>query len=211
MTLRKYNSLNICLISEQKKGKYLNKLQKILKSNKKDKLFLANNKISKNFISKNKINFLVSFHNSQIIGEDIINHLNQNCINFHCSLLPEAKGVYPILWTAYNQRKFGVTIQRINKYIDNGDILYQKEIKINNKETLKTAYNILEESIIKGFAILFKILRKEVIQFNSFKYKAKIKKKYQSSFFYMSQTKKLIELFPEGWDTKISEVKKIKL
>lgn len=202
--------LNICLLSTQKKNSYLKKLISILQENKNDNVILLNKKITKTFIKKKKINFLVSFHNSQILKQNIISLLNNNCINFHCSLLPQARGSYPILWAAYKNLQFGVSIHRIDRYLDNGNILFQKKIKLNKNQTLKSAYNLHELTIIKGFSKLFKIIRKEILLYGSFKYKINNKTKYKSSFYFNSESQKLIKLLPKGWNTKISEVKKIK-
>ena len=60
-------------------------------------------------------------------------------INLHASLLPKYRGAAPIQWAiARGETMTGVTTMRIDAGLDTGDILLQKEIPINPKDTAET-------------------------------------------------------------------------
>lgn len=60
-------------------------------------------------------------------------------INLHASLLPQYRGAAPIQWAiARGEEVTGVTTMRIDAGLDTGDILLQKEIRINPEHTAET-------------------------------------------------------------------------
>lgn len=60
-------------------------------------------------------------------------------INVHASLLPKYRGAAPIQWAiARGETATGVTTMRIDAGLDTGDILLQKELAINAKDTAET-------------------------------------------------------------------------
>ncbi len=62
-------------------------------------------------------------------------------INLHASLLPEYRGAAPINWCIINgETKTGVTTFFINEDIDQGDILLQKDVKINDDDDFESLY-----------------------------------------------------------------------
>lgn len=72
----------------------------------------------------------------QILKEDILNLPKLGCYNVHGSLLPKYRGAAPIQRAIWDGEKTtGVTIQRIVKKLDAGDIVIKKEIEIDPEET----------------------------------------------------------------------------
>ena len=70
-----------------------------------------------------------SFH--QIIKEELINLPRKGIINFHPSLLPQYRGPNPINWVILNAEKYtGITIHKLVKKVDAGDIILQREYRI---------------------------------------------------------------------------------
>ena len=60
-------------------------------------------------------------------------------INLHASLLPKYRGAAPVQWAiARGETVTGVTTMRIDAGLDTGDVLVQKEIKINPTDTTET-------------------------------------------------------------------------
>jgi len=60
-------------------------------------------------------------------------------LNLHASLLPKYRGAAPIQWTIANGESItGVTTMRIDAGLDTGDILMQREISIDLKDTAET-------------------------------------------------------------------------
>ncbi len=80
----------------------------------------------------------------QILSEEILNIPKYGCVNIHASLLPKYRGAAPIQWCILNgETKTGVTIMQMDKGVDTGDILLQKEIAIDKKETGESLFDRL--------------------------------------------------------------------
>jgi len=74
---------------------------------------------------------------SKIIPRDIIEAIPSGIINVHPSLLPRYRGANPIFWAIRNGEKvFGVTIHYLNERIDEGNIILQKKIQIEDHHTI---------------------------------------------------------------------------
>lgn len=72
----------------------------------------------------------------QILRQDILNLPKIACLNVHASLLPKYRGAAPFQRAIWNHDTVtGVTIQKMAKKLDAGDILLQKEIVILPTET----------------------------------------------------------------------------
>lgn len=72
----------------------------------------------------------------KILPENILNIPRLGCINVHASLLPQYRGAAPIQWAILNgDRKTGVTIMFMAPELDAGDIISQRETKIDPDET----------------------------------------------------------------------------
>ncbi|MBT4813532.1 MAG: methionyl-tRNA formyltransferase [Cryomorphaceae bacterium] len=77
---------------------------------------------------------------------ELFNIPKYGTINLHASLLPNYRGAAPINWCLINgEIKTGVTTFFINERIDQGDILLQKEIIIENKDDFGSLYIKLSE------------------------------------------------------------------
>jgi methionyl-tRNA formyltransferase len=60
-------------------------------------------------------------------------------INVHASLLPKYRGAAPVQWAIANGETLtGITTMLLNEGLDTGDILLQREMKIEEKETAVT-------------------------------------------------------------------------
>lgn len=113
---------------------------------------LYSQKISLIEIKNMNIDFIIIYNYNYIISEDIINYLKNGIINMHISLLPYNKGSSPNLWSFIDNTPKGVTIHYVDKNLDTGNILFQKEIKFDDtKETLISTYNKLNDEIKELF------------------------------------------------------------
>ena len=91
--------------------------------------------------SKPDIIFVIDF--GQIIREPF---LSQMCLNIHPSLLPEYRGAAPIQRALLDGKtKTGVSLFRLVKAMDAGEILSQAEIKILPEYNASDLYKILAE------------------------------------------------------------------
>lgn len=72
----------------------------------------------------------------QILSEEILAMPKYGCVNIHASLLPKYRGSGPIQWAIIDgEKKTGVTIMQMDKGLDTGDMLLQKEVEIDKRET----------------------------------------------------------------------------
>ncbi len=72
----------------------------------------------------------------QILPEEVLQMTRYGCINVHASLLPRYRGAAPIQWAIINgDAVSGVTTMQMDAGLDTGDILLQKEVPLDQKET----------------------------------------------------------------------------
>lgn len=95
----------------------------------------------------------------QIVSREILDMPPYGCINIHASLLPKYRGASPIQQAVLDgEEKSGVTIMQMEDGIDTGDILYQKEIWLDPKETGESLFDKLSvlgaEAIVEALPLL---------------------------------------------------------
>lgn len=104
-----------------------------------------NDKRAVNCLLEFEIEWLLIIGWSQIAGEKIIDSVKKGVLGIHPTLLPKGRGRAPIPWAIIKNLKYtGATLFKINKDIDNGDIVSQKKIKIQKNETATTLYNKID-------------------------------------------------------------------
>lgn len=80
----------------------------------------------------------------QILTKEILTMPRLGCVNIHASLLPKYRGASPIQWAILNgEEKTGITIMQMDEGIDTGDILFQKEIPIEDTDTGESLFDKL--------------------------------------------------------------------
>lgn len=95
---------------------------------------------------------IVSYNYTYIIPEDIIDFMDGNLVNLHISYLPWNRGAYPNLWSFLENTPKGVTIHRLEKGLDTGAVITQKEMFFDETvETLASSHRKLNEEIVKLF------------------------------------------------------------
>lgn len=93
----------------------------------------------------------------QILSQEILDIPQYGCINVHGSLLPEYRGAAPIQRAiADGNSKTGVTIMQMDKGMDTGDILLQRDIDILDSDTEDSIY---EKMAVVGSDSLIYVLR----------------------------------------------------
>lgn len=89
----------------------------------------------------------------QILSQEILDMPKYGCLNVHASLLPKYRGASPIQRVILEgEEKTGITIMQMDAGIDTGDILYQKEIPIEDTDDFESLSGKLE--ILGGVAIV---------------------------------------------------------
>lgn len=93
-----------------------------------------------------KPDLIVTCAYGQIIPKELIELPKYGCINIHASLLPEYRGGAPIHHAVIDgKKKTGITIMYMNEKMDEGDILYQKEIDILDTDNTTQMFNKLSK------------------------------------------------------------------
>lgn len=82
---------------------------------------------------------------AQFLKEDILSIPRMGCFNIHTSLLPKYRGAAPIHYALLNgDKSTGVSIQRMIKKMDAGDLCLSKEVQISPNETGGLLYTRLK-------------------------------------------------------------------
>lgn len=102
-------------------------------------LFIKND--YKNILDLNPDLIIVASY-GQILPENLINYPRFKSVNFHASLLPKLRGAVPIQMSILqNLKKTGVTLQVVDKKMDAGNIICQKEVEISDDDNYITLSN----------------------------------------------------------------------
>lgn len=97
-------------------------------------------------IKAEKPDFIVVVAYGQILSKEILDIPKYACINGHASLLPKYRGASPIQSAILKGDKTtGTTTMLMGEGLDTGDILEQKEIEIDKKETADSLFDKLSE------------------------------------------------------------------
>lgn len=88
-------------------------------------------------IEKIAPDLIVSYSAPVVFKKDLLRLPKHGCVNLHCSYLPHYAGVMPSFWTLYNKEKeTGATVHYMDTKIDNGGIINQAKILIDDNETM---------------------------------------------------------------------------
>lgn len=133
---------------------------------KREKITVWQRKLTEEFICVLKPEFVVSYNYKYIIPQRVLKLLPpKKAINLHISLLPWNRGAHPNLWSFLEDTPKGVTIHLIDKGLDTGPILLQKEVFIDEeKHTLESSYKLLHKEIQKLFTENWHLLKEGKIE-----------------------------------------------
>ena len=110
------------------------------------------NRIDIDIINKLRPSYIISYNYKYLIKEDVINYMQGKIVNLHTSYLPYNRGSSPNFFSFMEDTPKGVTIHRLEKGLDTGEIYVQKELIFDeNIETFASSYNAL----IKAMEELF--------------------------------------------------------
>jgi folate-dependent phosphoribosylglycinamide formyltransferase PurN len=100
---------------------------------------------------------LVSFSAPCVFKPDLLEIAPFGCINLHCSLLPNYAGLLPSFWVLYrNEFETGATVHYMDDEIDNGSILSQCRIKIENGVSM---FDLIDETKLAGGKLICEVIR----------------------------------------------------
>lgn len=90
---------------------------------------------------------LFSFYYRKILGIDILGCATQGAFNLHGSLLPKYRGRCPVNWALINgEKETGVTLHKMIAKADAGDIVAQKRVPIEEKDTAYTLFGKIADA-----------------------------------------------------------------
>ncbi|MBL6988908.1 MAG: methionyl-tRNA formyltransferase [Bacteriovoracaceae bacterium] len=91
------------------------------------------------------IDLIIVLAFAQFLGQKILNLPRLGCFNIHTSLLPKYRGAAPIQYALLNgDKNTGVSIQRMVKKMDAGDIVFSKGVNVSKSETGGQLYTRLK-------------------------------------------------------------------
>ncbi|RST27504.1 methionyl-tRNA formyltransferase [Chryseobacterium lacus] len=100
---------------------------------------------------------IVSYSAPVVFRKKLLSIPALGCINLHCSALPHFAGVMPSFWTLYkDQRTTGVTVHYMDDKIDNGKILGQKIVNIDDNETI---FSLILKTKKEGGLLMLDVLK----------------------------------------------------
>lgn len=92
-----------------------------------------------------KPDFILAIGWYYMIPKKILNIANKGAAGLHASLLPKGRGNAPLVWALINgEQETGITFFYFADGVDNGDIIGQRVILINENETIKTLLEKVE-------------------------------------------------------------------
>jgi len=97
-----------------------------------------------------KVDFLVSVYWPWLIKEFVFPFF-EDSINFHPALLPKNRGWFPHVYNIKDETQPGVTLHRIAKEADAGDIWASKEVAMLPTDTASELYYRLQFEIVALF------------------------------------------------------------
>lgn len=119
----------------------------------------------------------------------------------HISLLPYNRGAQPNFWSFIDDTPKGVTIHRLERGLDKGDIICQRQVTFDESaETFASTYAKLNDEIVKLFEENWEQIKS-----------GKIEGKRQigrGSYHDMSEFRAYTTKYPLDWNDVIADYKK---
>jgi len=106
-----------------------------------------------------KPDFIVSYGYRYILHTAVLERLSGNAVNLHISLLPFNRGADPNLWSFLEGTPKGVSIHHVDRGVDTGDLILQREVQFGEFETLRTTYTRLHVEIEALFKEVWPAIR----------------------------------------------------
>lgn len=103
-------------------------------------------RLSAEWCAEQQFDLAVSYTYRYILSEDILEALHFNAVNLHNSFLPWNRGADPNLWSILERTPRGVTLHYMDAGLDKGGIIAQQFVPLQEKDTLKTSYDALDQA-----------------------------------------------------------------
>lgn len=94
-----------------------------------------------------------------LINAELLKKVKGGFIGVHNSLLPKYRGFAPLVWQLINgEQKVGFSIFSFDEGLDTGNIFFQEEIKISEKDYIADVLKLVEERVLMFFKVHFREL-----------------------------------------------------
>jgi len=112
-------------------------------------------------IHENKADWLVLAGFMRVLSSSFVRHMKERIVNIHPSLLPSFKGTRAIKDALeYGVKITGVTVHLVDEFVDNGKIIAQRAVEIEEGDTLeklserihRIEHSLYHETLSKLFA-----------------------------------------------------------
>lgn len=115
-------------------------------------------------LKNSNIDFMVVLAFAQFLGSDMLNVGKMGCFNIHTSVLPKYRGAAPIQYALlHGDTETGVSIQKMVKKMDAGDLVHFHTVKIAPTENGGQLYTRLKfQAALAMNDFIEKILKNEV-------------------------------------------------
>ncbi|EDO7686959.1 formyl transferase, partial [Campylobacter coli] len=125
--------------------------------------FVKNIENLDDFFKNLKNCLIISANNFYIFKKECIQ--KNTIINYHNALLPFHRGCNAHIWSIWeNDKKTGITWHMVKESIDTGDILVQKEIKLDNNCTALSLLNAQHKLALTLFREALEILKNKAFK-----------------------------------------------
>ncbi|EAL5963626.1 formyl transferase [Campylobacter jejuni] len=143
-------------------GKVIKECQKIANDFFKQEVNFVNNiENLDNFFKNLKNCLIISANNSYIFKKECVQ--NNTIINYHNALLPFHRGCNARIWSIWeNDKTTGITWHMVEESIDTGEILIQKEIKLDDNFTALSLLDAQHKLAIASFKEALENLKNKI-------------------------------------------------
>ena len=166
-----------------------------------EKVYKFENKLTAEIVQQLEPSFIISFNYRHIIPEEVLQLLPGRVINLHTSYLPYNRGSSPNFFSFLDDTPKGVTIHLMDKGLDTGDILCQKEMFFDEgRETFASTYDKLLAEIMQLFRENWRAIKAGEV--------TAVPQSGEGTYHRMKELQEIREKYPFGWDDVIAEYKR---
>ncbi len=95
--------------------------------------------------------YIICVHFPYIFPEGVLNIPRYGVLNLHPAFLPFNRGWHTAIWAIWDGGPFGASLHFMDKGLDSGDIIHQKEIEVYADDTADKLYRRVKKTELKVF------------------------------------------------------------